>query len=552
MAKIGIGIDCGIDSLKVVAGREKGGLFQVLQAAAIDTSGSDGLAELNGLLQRWNLKGEAILGVTGRDMIIRYTQIPPMPDWRLRQVMGFEIADLANQSGGDLSADFNRLDIASSMSDDETILLTLIKNELIEERTAALEGCKVSVGSFTPNAIALYNLAVKVGEGDEGTVMVVNIGAQSMDIAILRDGSIIFARNVSGGSNLFDQALVETFSFSDTKAEKLKKSLGRVLVRDDAAGLKPQEEKLARSLSSAAGRIYSMIQSSLMFCKAQIKVTDVGLDKLLLTGGGARLRGLPAYLSDNLGVDVEILDPAASIDLSTLPSAGDFEEKGLELSTATGLAMMAVFDDAYQIEVLPEATKKRKLFYEQTIYGILAAAVLVAFLGMSFYLSSIDHGIYKRDKSKLLRELRQRQSQTNRAIDLNRENEALTEKLAFVEQKIISGTGLAQTLRLIQEYLPEDLWIRSISLDQVQNEELNRVDEKRTIVKVEGGGRERGRPLQQSFTEFAQRLRADPHVQGITTQVPPAGAEFSFYLQISFTRFADRPGEVSDEDGDES
>lgn len=557
MAKIGIGIDCGVDSLKVVAGREKGGLFQVLKAAAIDRAGSNGLVELNRLLQGWNLKGEAILGVTGRDMIIRYTQIPPMPDWRLRQVMGFEIADLANQSGGDLSADFNRLDIASSLSDDETILLTLIKNSLIQERTAALDGCKVNVGSFTPNAVALYNLAVKVGGGDEGTIMVVNIGAQSMDIAILRDGSIIFARNVSGGSNLFNQALVESFSFGDAKAEKLKKTLGRVLVRDDASGLKPQEEKLARSLSSAAGRIYSMIQSSLMFCKAQIKVTDISLDKLLLTGGGARLRGLPAYLSDNLGVDVELLDPAASVDLSALGSAGEFgqrpgefEERGLEFSTATGLAMMAVFDDAYLIEVLPEATKKRKLFYEKTIYGLLAAAVLVVFLGMAFYLSMNDHGIYKRDKAKLLRELRQRQSQTNRAIDLREENEGLTKKLAFLEQKLIAGTGLARTLRLIQEYLPEDLWIRSISLEQVQNEELNRVEEKRTIVKVEGGGRERGRPLQQSFTEFAQRLRADPHVQGITTQVPPAGAEFSFYLQISFTRFADRPEEA--DDGEES
>ena len=484
MAKIGIGIDCGVDTLKVVAGREKSGIFQVLQSAVVDTAGSDGLADLSGLLSGWGIRGEAILGVTGRDMIIRYTQIPPMPDWRLRQVMGFEIADLANQSGGDLSADFNRLDIDSSLSDDETILLTLIKNSLIQERTAALEGCKVDVGSFTPNAVALYNLAVKAGEGDTGTIMVVNIGAESMDIAIIRDGAIIFARNVSGGSNLFNQALVESFSFSESKAEKLKKAMGRVLVRDDAAGLKPQEEKLARSLSSAAGRIYSMIQSSLMFCKAQIKVTDIDLDRLLLTGGGARLAGLPAYLSDNLGVDVQVLDPAASVDLSAHRSAGEFEEKGLELSTATGLAMMAVFDDVYSIQVLPEATKKRKAFYERTIYGVLAAAVLVVFLCMSFYFSMNDHGILKRDRSRLLRDLRQRQSQTERAIGLRTENEALVKNLAFLEQKMIAGTGLARTLRLIQEYLPEDLWIRSVSLDQVQDDELNKVHDKRMIVKV--------------------------------------------------------------------
>lgn len=548
MAKIGIGIDCGADSLKVVAGCEKGGSFQILEAAAVDVAAADPLGELSGILSGWGVKGEAVLGVTGRDMIIRYTQIPPMPDWRLNQVMGFEIADLAMQAGGDLSADFNRLDIPSSISDDETILLTLIKNSLIQERSDALEGCKVSVGAFTPNAIALFNLMVKAGEADSGTVMAVNIGAEAMDVAIAQDGTLIFARNVSGGAGVFNQALVDSFGFSDAKAEKLKKTLGRVLVRDDYSGLKPQEEKLARSLSGAAGQVYSMIQSSLMFCKAQIKVTDIELDKLLLTGGGARLRGLSEYLADNLGVPVSLLDPAEVVDTSRLDDVANFEEKGLEYSTAVGLAMTSVFDDVYSIEVLPEAAKKKKRFYNRTVFAYLAAAMLLVYLGMNFYFSMQDHGILERAKSRVVSELRKRQSRTRNALSLQKENEDLTRDLAFLEQKVIAGTSLVRTLRLIQEHLTEDLWVDSISLDKVQDEDLGPGADKRVVVRIEGGGRERSGPLQQSFTAFTQKLRTDPCVQGIVPQVNDMAADFTFVLQISFSRFPAAESEEDEED----
>jgi type IV pilus assembly protein PilM len=544
MARIGIGIDCGADAVKVVAGLEKAGTFQVLKALTIDATQGDPLVELGPLLAGWGIRGDAVLGVTGRDMIIRYTQIPAMPDWRLRQVMDFEIADLSVQSGGDLSADFNRLDIESTLSGDETILLTLIKNSLIQERTAALEGGKITVGSFTPNAIALYNLLVKAGEADSGTAMVVNIGAESMDIAILRDGTLIFARNVSGGSRIFNQALVESFSFSEAKAEKLKKTMGRVLVRDDPAGLKPQEEKLARSLSTAAGRIYSMIQSSLMFCKAQIKVTDISLDHLYLTGGGARLRGLPKYLGDNLGVAVDLLDPAAVVDLSPLDSEAEFVEQGLEYSTAVGLAIMSVFDDVYSIQVLPESVKKKKLFYSKTIYGVFAAAILVLFLAADFFMSMENYGILKRDKTKIVGELRRRQTRTRRALDLQKENEQLVQGLTYLEQKTIAGTGLTRVMRIIQEYITEDLWIRSIKLDRVADEESAAGRDKKVVIRVEGGGRERGRPLQMSYTEFTRKLRADPMVHHLVPQAThDVASDFSFVLQVVFTSYPETGGE---------
>lgn len=545
MPKTGIGIDFGSDSIKVVAGRTRDGAFQVLNAGILRRAEGHGPEDVGPLLRSWKLKGQAIVGVTGRDMIIRYTQVPPMPDWRLKQVMGFEIADLSVQAGGDLSADFNRMDIPSSMSEDETILLTLIKNSLIQERTAALAGSKVDVSCFTPNAIALYNLLLKMGEGSEGTVMVVNIGADSMDMAIVRDGSLIFARNVSGGSNILNQALKDSFSFSEAKAEKLKKTMGRILVRDNAAGLNRQEEKIARSLSGAAGRIYSMIQSSLMFCKAQIKVADIELDRLLLTGGGTRLQGLTEYLAESLNVACDVLDPVPGVNALQLEGS-EFERNGLEFSSAVGLAMMGVYSDVYLIEVVPEESRKKRSFQERAVFGIMAAVVLFVYLGMIFYLDQSDHDILDRGQRKIRSALGSRRTCTEEAKSLQEENSRLVEDLSFLEQKVIASTGLSRCLRLIQEHLPEDFWVTKISLDRVEQEELGTGREKKVVVRVTGQGKESDEDLTRAYMIFTEKLRAAESVSGVVAQASDTVAEFTFSMLVSFSKFPEPQGEEDD------
>lgn len=543
MAKIGIGLDMGTDTVKVVAGQMKKDLFIPLKAGVLRDGGQDLAAFLGSL----GLKGGAMLGVTGKDMIIRYTQVTPMPDWQLKQVMGFEIDDLAIQSGGDLSADFNRLEITSSLSEDDAVLLALIKNALLDEQMARLQGTKVQVESFTPNAIALYNLISRTADVHSGTSLILGMGAENIDLVIVQDGALIFARNLSGGSSLFNKALMDSFGLSAPKAEKVKRELGSLITRSQAKQLSPQEEKVGRCLAGPAGQIYSMVQSSLMFCKAQIKVTDLKLDQVFLTGGGSRLKSLDAYLSDNLGVPVHRYDPAEELDVTRLENVAEFTENGPELAAAAGLAYMSATPDHYAIHVLPEAVKKRQYFKAHTLFGILAAVLLVAFLGVKLSLDMSDAAILKKDKARMSRELSKRERWADEMQDLYGENARLVRTLNAVDEKTISTLGLARTFALIQEYLPQDLWITSIEIDRVEREEFNTAAKKKPVIVVHGSGREMGQPLQTSFTDFRTKLDADPLTSGIIPQVR-YGEEFTFSLMINYTLL---PVEETDEEEDE-
>ncbi|HLU39141.1 MAG TPA: hypothetical protein VK081_07130, partial [Planctomycetota bacterium] len=104
MAARAVAVDVGSHTVKVLAAKKgKHGLV-VTAFAAVPRAEAE--AELAGL--GIPLKG-VVAGLGGRDMILRYTQVPPSPDWQLKNLMELELQDLQGQSGGELSADYNLL-----------------------------------------------------------------------------------------------------------------------------------------------------------------------------------------------------------------------------------------------------------------------------------------------------------------------------------------------------------------------------------------------------------------------------------------------------------
>jgi hypothetical protein len=104
------------------------------------------------------------------------------------------------------------------------------------------------------------------------------------------------------------------------------------------------------------------------------------------------------------------------------------------------------------------------------------------------------------------------------------------------------------TFALLQEYMPDDLWITSVEVKEVAREEFQ-LKEKKPIILVRGSGREMGQSLQNSFTQFRQSLEADPRTQGVIPQVR-YGDEFSFSLFINFSCL-DMKDAVVEEGGEE-
>ncbi|MFO0984946.1 MAG: pilus assembly protein PilM [Planctomycetota bacterium] len=543
MGKRGIGIEIGTTGMRIVCGQRKGDAFEVDQVMrfAFPVGASDPVSAVaDALASNGKLKlksGRALAGLTGRDLMIRYSQVPPVPDWQLRQMMGFEIQEIRSRSNEAVATDFNLLPSVSELTADDTVLLAVAKEALLTTVDESLASARLKPTGYVPNSVAVFNAFAKLGPATEGTTLLLNLGAKNSDVAILRGTDLIFARNISTGSDVFNDALMAQFNVKYEKAEKLKLEMANAAPRDQRKNLSPQEEKVALAIEGAVGQIFALIQSTLMYCKSSLKLQDISPDRLYITGGGSRLKGLDRYLGAQFGVPVEVFNPLPEV--ATGEASELAEQLGPDATAALGLAIMACSTDTYSLEIVPESVRKKREFARRHGFSIAAVALVLAFLGFDFYTSQQNYAQIQQERKLIGAELNLRKDNKRKFDRELATREELAAKIAQLEERNEATLGLARAQAIVQKHLPEEMWVRRIYLDLADVKDQPALG-KRSVVVVEGAGKESAKEnLVAAYSRFEKAVAGEPDVgeDNILSQ-PSTSGEFKFKLTISFTHVA--------------
>ncbi|MGH7163043.1 MAG: pilus assembly protein PilM [Planctomycetota bacterium] len=464
MARQAIGIDIGSHAVKVALLQRKGATTRAVRLFRAPLAGDTDVARVQGAISRSGVRGgQALVGITGRDLIVRYTHVPPVPDWRLKLLMQFEINEVSGQSGGQVAADYRRLNLPVESGED-TVLVALARDTLLQPRLQACRGAGLKAEGACPNSVALFNAFLAHGKSHEGkTTYLVSIGRDNLDMAIQKDGELLFARNIAGGGQLFTQAIMQAFDLKESKAEANKVQKGDLTPKGQARYPDSTSEKLANAMQGPAGQLVSMIQSSVMICRAQTKMTDLTIDRLVLTGGGARLKGIREYFEANMSVPVELFDPVAQLDTSALPAedAQELGEAPLDFAVAIGLAETKLAPNAFRLEVLSERAKKTRHFLQRTIWAAGAAAAALVLVVLLFRNESAD--IQKvREANGRLQQLAKRNKSVQERGDkaIQAERDARLRDVALRSRRI-PGAFLRAVKDLLQSRHPEAIFLVS-------------------------------------------------------------------------------------------
>ena len=160
------------------------------------------------------------------------------------------------------------------------------------------------------------------------TLMVVNMGAKSTDLSILKAGIIAFTRSMPTGGESFTKALAQDFGFPMPQAEEYKKTYG--LEKDKLEG------KVFRSLQPLFNVIVDEVKRAITFF--QNKFPDEIISTIIISGGSAKLPGLVSTLVDAVGIETQVGNPWVRIDKDPARFA-KLEEEGSVFVVAAGLAM---------------------------------------------------------------------------------------------------------------------------------------------------------------------------------------------------------------------
>jgi type IV pilus assembly protein PilM len=236
----------------------------------------------------------------------------------------------------EVNLDFQSLGPSAANPEEQEVLIAATRKEKVEDRVAVAEsaGLKalvMDVESFAQQAALGLVVQSLPGGGKDQNVAVVDVGANVMNVTVLRNDQSVYAREQAFGGNQLTQDIVSRYGMSPEEAENAKRTGG--LPDDfDAEVLRPFMENLSMEVQRALQFFFTSTQYH-------------SIDHILLAGGSAVIPGLDAIVNTRTQVPSSIANPFASMQTSPRVQLKRLMIDAPSLIVACGLAMRR-FDPA--------------------------------------------------------------------------------------------------------------------------------------------------------------------------------------------------------------
>jgi type IV pilus assembly protein PilM len=184
--------------------------------------------------------------------------------------------------------------------------------------------------------------------GEIGVVL--EIAASNTTITLVKGERVLMNRNIGVSGDDFTAAIQRAFGLDFDTAEEVKLDYGTAtiptedeeeLLNFDAKREQYSPSRVYESLRPVLVELTTEIRRSLEFFRVQ--AGDANINRVYITGGGAKLRGLPEAIGDALGFRVEVGDPWLTVTVD--PNKFDTQylmKAGPEFSVPLGLALRGV------------------------------------------------------------------------------------------------------------------------------------------------------------------------------------------------------------------
>ncbi len=217
------------------------------------------------------------------------------------------------------------------------VLVNVMPKYIVDSYLACFTaaGLKPCVMEIESQAIAR---ALIKNSQSEKPVAIIDLGKDNTSFIIFSGNAMRFTTSVPFSSKELTAAIATALKITPSKAEdvKIKTGLGDKKTKESKEAAKAVEPLL----TDFATKIKKYISFYQDHASHDYFPSDIGIEKVILCGGGANLKGLPEFLFEFLKIPVELGDPFVNI----IPcNKGEkcpiIYQKALSYSTAFGLAL---------------------------------------------------------------------------------------------------------------------------------------------------------------------------------------------------------------------
>jgi type IV pilus assembly protein PilM len=310
----------------------------------------------------------AVSAVSGESILVRYIQLPDMPENELEGAVRWEAEDYIPFPLDEVNLDWvvlGRSEVSGQTKID--ILLVAAKKELVTDHVAMLKELELQPAIVDVNSFAFLNcFEVNYMPPASDVVGLLDIGSEISSINIYHAGGSRFSRDISIAGDTVTTGIQQRVGCSFQRAEELKIKEGLPApVSDDLdtefgadtslldtirgtvekiTGEALTEETPEFIASTVIRRIFQNlaqeVKRSLQFFENQ---SGLSVQKLYVGGGSSQTKNLCEFLMHELGIPVEQMDPLRGIGVAGLDKQKVEKVRRL-LGVAVGLGLR-VFDE---------------------------------------------------------------------------------------------------------------------------------------------------------------------------------------------------------------
>jgi type IV pilus assembly protein PilM len=330
------GLDIGTSAVKVAQMRESAAGFTLSALASVplppdaiaDGAVRDSAAVATAIKEAVAKAGircaEATIGVAGRELITKKVRLPEVPSKELRAAVELEAEHHIPFPFDEVFLDYH---VAGRREGVMELIIVAVKKSKVHEYVAVVREAGFRPVVVDVDVFAIGNqFELNHPEDSPDAVALIDLGSAVMKTNVVHGRSSLFARDIPFGGNQYTQAIADRLKTTFEHAERLK--LGEATdVAWDA--IVPALETVSRDLSLELRRTFDYFGST---------ADSERIGHIVLSGGTARLRGLPEYLASTLGIPFEVAKPLERVDVD--PALSDAAAAaGPGLAVAVGLAL---------------------------------------------------------------------------------------------------------------------------------------------------------------------------------------------------------------------
>lgn len=324
------GIDIGTSSLKIVELSKVGERIKLenygeMRAVAfyeepfrkfhkntLLLSAEDIAKAIKGIFQEAKLKSRnCIFSIPDFSTFFTTFKLPPMTREELQQAVEYEARQHVPLSLADTTLDWQI--ISGRVSDDKQkgaplgILLVVVPNEVVNQYQRIAQLAELNLVAIEAEVFSLARSAAGL---EKGTIVLVDIGAQSTTVSVVDGGFIKISHSFDIGGSEFTRRISQALNIDYQAAERIKKEQG---LEHRLTQELPEFSEKIQSKDVLASFIDLIIQEVEKISRHIAESEHKEPEKIILAGGSALLPGLVEYIGFQLKEQVVIADPFASL-----------------------------------------------------------------------------------------------------------------------------------------------------------------------------------------------------------------------------------------------